>query len=88
MLRCVSVALRASAGTTTVRPPGEAVTVYWLTGEPPSSAGSTQLTSVRRSPGTALTPVGADGAASGTTGALGADDAETPTSLAAVTLNV
>jgi hypothetical protein len=72
-------------------PPGAAVTVYPVTGEPPSLAGAVQDTTAWASPAVAVTFVGLPGAAAGAVGvtaALGADAGELPAVLVAVTVNV
>jgi hypothetical protein len=73
-----------------VRPPGEAVTVYPVTGDPPSFAGAIQSTCADPFPEVAETTVGGSGAVDdeGTTAALATEAAEVPATFVAVTVNV
>ena len=71
-----------------LRPPGDEITVYDVTAEPPLFAGADHETSTEESPNTPDTPVGAPGAVAGTT-ADDADEAEpAPAMFAARTANV
>ena len=72
----------------TVAPPGDAVTVYPVIGEPPLLAGAVQRTVAEAFPGVADTAVGAPGTVLGVTAALATDASEAPAALAAVTVNV
>ena len=87
MVRAVTVADVAPV-VVAVRPPGEAVTVYPVTGDPPSLAGAVHDTPAWACPPVAVTAVGAPGTVRGVTAALAPDDAEAPAELAAVTVNV
>jgi hypothetical protein len=73
-------------------PPGLAVTVYPVIGDPPSLAGAAQDTTAWASPGVAVTPVGAvgtvDAGAVGMTPVNGSDAGEVPAALVAVIVNV
>jgi len=71
-----------------VAPPGDAVTVYPVTAEPPLLAGAVQVTTAEALPGVAVTAVGAPGTVLGVTAALATDAGEVPTLLVAVTVNV
>ena len=51
-------------------PPGEAVAVYPVTGEPPSDAGADHETTADALPATAVTPVGAPATVAGVTALL------------------
>ena len=62
MVSPVRVALSAAPPTLAVWPPGDAVTVYPVTAEPPFDAGGVQVTVACPLPADAVTPVGADGA--------------------------
>jgi hypothetical protein len=74
----------------TAMPPGLAVTVYEVIGEPPLDAGAAQVTVACPLPGVALTPVGAPGtvATVGVTAAEGLLGGESPSALVATTVNV
>jgi hypothetical protein len=69
-------------------PPGVAVTVYPVIGEPPSLAGGVHDTPTWVFPGTTATAVGAPGTVRGVTAALATDTADVPAALVAVTVNV
>src|ERR1019366_1615803 len=71
-----------------VRPPGEAVTVYLVTAEPPLLLGAVQDTAAAALPGVASTPVGAPGTVLGVTTALASEAGEVPTALVAFTVNL
>jgi hypothetical protein len=85
-----SVTLHEVAGAFTVhvKLPGEDVTVYRKTAEPPSLAGARKETDADASPIAAVTPVGAFGTVDGVTAAEGSDTAEVPMPFIATTLNV
>ncbi|MGB7962838.1 MAG: hypothetical protein WCF12_07765 [Propionicimonas sp.] len=68
-----------------VRSPGRAVTVYPLTGDPPSPPLGSQLTSTEALPAATTTPVGVSGTVTGVTESEGADDSEVPRALLAET---
>ena len=74
--------------------PGAEVTVYPVTGDPPSLVGAVQDTAACALPGTADTDTGADGAVGGGTVAVGVtaveggEAGEVPTSLVAVVVKV
>ena len=71
-----------------LRPPGDEITVYDVTAEPPSDDGADHETSTEESPNTPDIPVGAPGTVAGTT-ADDADEAEpAPALFVAVTVNV
>lgn len=72
LLKPVIVAVVAPV-VVTIFPPGLAVTVYPVVGEPPLLAGAVQDTTARAFPGVALTPLGAPGAvfAAGSAQSLG-----------------
>ena len=73
-----------------VFPPGEAVTVYPVSGLPPLLTGATHLTTADPFPAMADTPDGAPGtvaAALGTTGADAAEAGPVPTAFRARTVN-
>jgi hypothetical protein len=71
-----------------VAPPGVAVTVYPVIGEPPLLAGAVHDTAAWLLPAMAVTAVGAPGTVEGVTAVLGADAVEVPAALVAVTVNV
>ena len=84
------------AGTVTVRaplvvalaPPGLAVMVYPVIGDPPLLAGAVHDTWAWPLPAVAVTPVGAPGIVLGVTAVLGVDALEVPDVVVAVTVNV
>jgi hypothetical protein len=76
------------SGVVTVAPPGLAVTVYDVIGEPPLLAGAFQLTVTAPLPAAPTTAVGGPGGPVGVTLADGADAADGPTPLLATTVNV
>ena len=65
-----------------------AVTVYEITGAPPSLAGGVKTTDATVFPAVATTPVGGPGATAGITGTDDTDGTEVAASLLAVTANV
>ena len=71
-----------------VAPPGLAVTVYPVTGEPPLLAGADHDTSACQFPATAVTPVGAPGTVFGVTAVLADEAVEVPAALVAVAVKV
>ena len=73
-----------------VAPPGDAVTVYPVMGEPPLEAGAVHDTVANAFPATADTAVGAPGAVGpvGVTAVDGADAAPGPMVFVATTVNV
>jgi len=71
-----------------VAPPGEAVTVYPVIGDPPSSIGAFQETCALALPPEAVANVGASGALAGVAVTVAVDDSESPTPLVAITRNV
>src|SRR6478735_2440904 len=85
--RLMSEALVLSAETLTEAPPGEAVTVKPVIGEPLSADG-VQVTWANLSPRTAVTAVGAVGTAAGVTAADCRDGSEVPFALVAATVKV
>ena len=68
--------------------PGVEVTVYPVTGEPPSLVGAVQDTAADLSPAVAVTPVGALGTVRGVTLLEGGEAGEVPAVLVAVVVNV
>ena len=71
-----------------VGPVGEAVTAYWVTGEPPSDEGAVKLTVACAVLLLADTPVGAPGTVLGVTALDAADAALIPFAFVAWTVNV
>ena len=71
-----------------VLPPGVAVTVYPVIGEPPFEAGADHDTSTAALPATAVGAIGAVGDPIGVTDAEGAEAAPVPTAFAAFTVKV
>src|SRR5437763_1774277 len=65
-----------------------AVTVYAVTGEPPSEAGGVQVTTADALPAVAVTPVGASGTVIGVTGDEGVDGVLSPAALLAMTVKL
>lgn len=63
MVRPVTLTVVAGAAPVVVVPPGEAVTVYGLIGEPPTSDGAVHDTCAEAFPGWAVTAVGGSGSA-------------------------
>lgn len=82
--------VHVSAGRTGehVLPPGAAVTVYAVIGEPPSDMGVSQDTSTEVLPGTPTTDVGASGTDPGVIGLDGFEAGPVATLLVAVIVNV
>ena len=88
MVRPGTVAVRAPV-VVALTPPGMAVTVYPVIGEPPLLTGAVHDTWAWPLPAVAVTPVGAPGIVElGVTAVLGADALEVPVALVAVTVNV
>ena len=87
LVRPGTVAVRAPV-VVAVAPPGLAVTVYPVTGEPPLLAGAVHDTAAWLLPAMAVTAVGAAGIVLGVTAVLGADAVEVPELLVAITVNV
>jgi hypothetical protein len=71
-----------------VSPPGDAVTVYSVIGDPPFDAGAAKLAVACSFPVVAATATGAPGTVNGVTAFEGADAGPVPTALVAVTVNV
>jgi hypothetical protein len=71
-----------------VAPPGDAVTVYPVIGEPPDDTGAVHETVTWAFPGVPDTPVGAPGTVRGVTAADAADAGESPAAFVATTVNV
>ena len=71
-----------------VAPPGAAVTVYPVIGEPPLLTGAVHDTTATPFPAEAVTAAGAPGTVLGVTAADAADAGEIPVALVAVTVNV
>lgn len=69
-----------------VRAPGDDVTLYSVTGEPPSEVGAFHLTVTRKCPADPETPVGELGGAAGTATVVG-DGVPVPLSADAATSN-
>jgi hypothetical protein len=69
-------------------PPGLAVAVYPVIGDPPVEVGALQDTVARPFPAVAETPVGAPGAVAGVTALDGDEAGPAPAPLVAVTVNV
>jgi hypothetical protein len=69
-------------------PPGDAVTVYPVTGEPPLLAGAVHDTTAWVFPPVAITAIGDPGTVPGVTATLGDEAGEVPAALVAVTVNV
>ena len=88
LVRPVTSQLVAGAVATQVFPPGLEVTVYFVIGAPPLSAGAVQLTVLLATPASAVTSVGAFGSVDGLAEALEAEAFESPISLVAFTLKV
>ena len=80
--------VEALANAVQVAPPGEAVTVYPVIGDPPSSIGAFQETCALALPPEAVADVGASGALAGVAVTVAVDDSESPTPLVAITRNV
>jgi hypothetical protein len=87
LVRPVTVAVVAMI-VLALAPPGEAVTVYPVTGDPPLLEGATHETRAWVLPAVAVTAVGAPGTVNGVTAALADDAREVPATLVAVTVNV
>ena len=86
-----TVAKVANQETTADFPPGDAVTVYPVTADPPSPAGAVQDTTAWASPAVAKTLRGASGTTIGAFGVTAIETAEAddvPTRLVAITVNV
>ena len=71
-----------------VNEPGDEVTVYPVTAEPPLSVGALHDTTTWVEPKTPDTPVGTPGTAAGTTAPEAVDAEPVPTAFVAVTVNV
>jgi hypothetical protein len=80
--------VEALANAVQVAPPGEAVTVYPVIGDPPSSTGGVQDICARALAPEAVADVGASGALAGVAVTVAVDDSESPTPLVAITRNV
>src|SRR5664280_338319 len=87
LVRPVSVAWVAPV-VVAARPPGEAVTVYWVTAAPPLLLGAVQDTTAAVLPGVAATRVGAPGTVFGVTTALASEAGELPAALVVFTVNL
>ena len=88
LLKPVTVAEVATPDTPADAPPGDAVTVYPVTTEPPLLTGADHDTAAEAFSAEPVTAVGAPGTVRGVTAALATDAAEAPAELAAVTVNV
>ena len=88
LTRPVIVAILTTPFVLAVTPPGDAVTVYPVIGEPPLLTGAVHDTAAWAFPGVAVTAVGAPGTVFGVTATLGIEASELPAALAAVTVNV
>ena len=87
MVRPETVAVNAPV-VVAVAPPGVAVTVYPVIGEPPLLAGAVHDTWAWLLPAVAVTAVGEPGIVVGVTAVLGADAVEVPELLVAITVKV
>ena len=88
LVKPVTVAVRAPV-VVALAPPGLAVTVYPVIGDPPLLAGAVHNTWAWPLPAVADTPVGAPATVElGVTAVLGADALEGPVAFVAVTVNV
>jgi len=76
------------AGPLALMPPGEAVAVYDVIGEPPLEAGGVNVTVACVFPAVAVPIVGGPGTAAGVTLFVGGDAGPVPTALVAVTVKV
>ena len=87
MVRPETVAVNAPV-VVAVAPPGVAVTVYPVIGEPPLLAGAVHDTWAWLLPAMAVTAVGAAGTAVGVTAVLADEAGEVPAALVAVAVKV
>ena len=83
-----TVQLVAIAEALQVAPPGDAVTVYPVIGEPPLSVGAVHEISALLFPPDAEAEVGASGIVAGVAVAVTVEDSESPTELVAITRKV
>ena len=88
MLRPVTVTVRVPLDQLAVAPPGLAVTVYPVIGDPPSEDGGAQVTVAWALPAVAETLVGAPGTVIGVTAADNSDAGLVPRAFIAVTVKV
>ena len=88
MVRPVTVVVSAPLSQLAVAPPGLAVTVYAVIGEPPLEAGATHVTTAWALPAVPETFVGASGTVAGVTKCTPVDPGLVPTAFVAVTVNV